>query len=497
MNRQQVIETGARPDLVLQEVSGHLTVRGWDRGEVQVRAEEDSLSLEGGTESVAIRCEGDCKIHAPFGASLTLEQVAGDADITGIHGAINVHRVEGHLRLRDAGPTVIEEVEGDVQIRQIAGSVRADQISGHLQIESVYSNEAQDEGDEAVDEAARGQARIAPGGAVHVDSVSGNVHLRNTGAVTIDNVDGNFEAFQIDGDILIDNVGGNSTVDGTVGRLKIENTGGNLNVTRIAGSVQAHAGGNARLQLAMPPDAEHRINAGGNLSCRIPPDASVRVHLSSDAKLSVAHLPVTQNLSRRGNGEFTLGAGNASLELRAGGHLSLSGDVGPEPGVHHHQGEYTVNIDLDVVREMAERASEATQQVVEQMEQQMEALARQLDERLAHLGSSDEIAARVQQKVQAAIRRAEEKVTEAMRDTERRVREAERQAAKWESKRRKHAFVWPAPPVPPVPPVRPARPPQPAPVTDQERMLILRMLEEGKINVEQAEKLLAALQGQG
>jgi hypothetical protein len=34
-------------------------------------------------------------------------------------------------------------------------------------------------------------------------------------------------------------------------------------------------------------------------------------------------------------------------------------------------------------------------------------------------------------------------------------------------------------------------------VSDEERMSILRMLEQGKINVAQAEKLLAALEGKG
>mgnify|MGYP003383801076 CR=1 FL=1 len=46
------------------------------------------------------------------------------------------------------------------------------------------------------------------------------------------------------------------------------------------------------------------------------------------------------------------------------------------------------------------------------------------------------------------------------------------------------------PPAPPVPP-KPKR----APATDEERMMILRMVEQGKISVEQAEKLLAALTG--
>jgi hypothetical protein len=50
--------------------------------------------------------------------------------------------------------------------------------------------------------------------------------------------------------------------------------------------------------------------------------------------------------------------------------------------------------------------------------------------------------------------------------------------------------VPPVPPVPPIPPTPPADP-----VSDEERMVILRMVEQGKISVGDAEKLLAALEG--
>ncbi len=84
------------------------------------------------------------------------------------------------------------------------------------------------------------------------------------------------------------------------------------------------------------------------------------------------------------------------------------------------------------------------------------------------------------------MRRAEEKLAEAMRKFE--VRASERGP---EVDRRRKGYGWQAPPPPPVPPVPPRR----NPVSDEERMMILRMVEQGKISVEQAEKLLAAMNG--
>ena len=60
----------------------------------------------------------------------------------------------------------------------------------------------------------------------------------------------------------------------------------------------------------------------------------------------------------------------------------------------------------------------------------------------------------------------------------------------------REAAAPPAPPIPPAAPKAPAPPkPKRTPATDEERMLILRMVEQGKLSVEQAEKLLLALSG--
>jgi hypothetical protein len=88
---------------------------------------------------------------------------------------------------------------------------------------------------------------------------------------------------------------------------------------------------------------------------------------------------------------------------------------------------------------------------------------------------------RVQHRVDAAMRRAEEK----MRSAERRSAHMGISVGRWGVN-----FGGPRPPVPPAPP----RPPS-DPVTDEERLTILKMLQEKKISLQEAEKLLAALEG--
>lgn len=89
---------------------------------------------------------------------------------------------------------------------------------------------------------------------------------------------------------------------------------------------------------------------------------------------------------------------------------------------------------------------------------------------------------RLRRKVEQATRRAEEKT----RRAEEKIRRAEARVHQ-----RPHVlFGWdPAP--------RAAAEPVGEPVSDEERMTILRMLQEKKITSEEADKLLAALEGNG
>jgi hypothetical protein len=98
----------------------------------------------------------------------------------------------------------------------------------------------------------------------------------------------------------------------------------------------------------------------------------------------------------------------------------------------------------------------------------------------------------VQERVQGALRKAEEKIAETMRHTEQRMRDAE---SRMNAQPVPHTSPWRVvqPPPPPRPPQPPRPPKAPAPVNDEERRMILRMVSEGKVSVEQADQLLAAL----
>lgn len=405
MRDQNFVETGPTPRIVLENIGGDLTLTGWERAEFRVTHGEDvELRVEGDT--VFVRCDDDCRAHAPRGATVEAFRVGGDAAIHAIQGGGQFHTVGGDLRLHDVGAVVIDQVGGDCTGQQIQGDLRAETV----------------------------------GGDTKVSNIQGNCQLT---------------------------------------------TGGDLQLAQVSGHVMVEAGGDVSLRLAPSAQHNYQVEAGGDLLCRLPENLNATIQATCGGEIVVKRLPAPV---RRVEHEltFSIGAGETLLTLSAGGDITLLGQGATAEWERGWGSEWGADFGAEFGAEFGERAAQIAQQVVGQVERQMEHLSRHLDEKLAGLGTSDEIAVRVQERVQNAMRKAEEKIAETMRHTEQRIREAEGRA---NAPRPPHGAPWRV-----VQPPQPPRPPKPpTPVNDEERRLILRMVSEGKISVEQADKLLAAL----
>lgn len=318
------------------------------------------------------------------------------------------------------------------------------------------------------------------GGTLTVERVSGHALLEDCGPVTLNRVYGHLIIRRCSGSVAVDRINGNAGIDEVGGALSIGRCNGNLNVHGVVDALTAQVDGNVTLRLLPLPAGEVNVEARGNIRARLPVEGPFAVRAEANGRVRVSGLPGIAVQSTN-VAAFRVGEGGPTLTLSARGNIDLRG-VTPEDELELDFEISPVEISPDVSQEIAERAAAAVEQVAEQLESQMEALARRLDEQLARLGSGDELAGKIQEKIQRAMRRAEDAVNRAtQRATEREARRDDRRLRS-----------VPTPPMPPTPPA-PPRPPKRSPVTSEERMRILRMVEEGKLSVEQAEMLLAAL----
>ena len=327
------------------------------------------------------------------------------------------------------------------------------------------------------------------------EQVAGSLVLRNVAETHIEAVHGDLLAKQVMGDLHVNQVHGNAVARDIQGKCVLEQVGGNLDLRDAEGAIIVSAAGNARVRLSLLAGANYNIQASGNLHCRIPDFSSVQVAFLSKSNKIQVKLPGEKNVINEESHSLTLGDGEAAMSLSTDGSLSFVGQKSDQFEMEDIEAEFD--------EAFAGFSEEFSQQIAEQIEAQVETQLEVLNDEMENLStvigqaglsqeeidrimqqareSSERATARSQEKIHRAQDKLERKLAAAQRKAELRARAAERRS------QRDTSFTWPPP----------AEKSPKKVVSDEERLMVLRMLEEKKISLEEAEHLLAALEGNG
>jgi hypothetical protein len=336
----------------------------------------------------------------------------------------------------------------------------------------------------------------------------GNLTMRDIGAASIEKIHGELSARDIKRELHLGTADGNVTVRQIEGPFVVGDTvRGNLSLSEAKGSSHGSASGNISLKLAPATGQSFAFAARGNLVCRLPRDSNVKVKASTRGRL----LFNVGEVNKAGSDqeiEIVLNKGEASLTLEADGNLVIT-----EQAADFDVGEdFDIGFDKDFGEGFEINVEEVSRQVAQQIEAQLEMIERQLNTQMESLNSTIGIAglsaeqaerinrqardatakaaARAQEKMARAREKLQRKIEAAKRKAEQQARSSERRAQYRE--RRSWGFEWPSTPSTPA-----ATESAEEAVSDEERLTILRMLEQKKITPEEAEQLLTALEGKG
>jgi hypothetical protein len=336
-------------------------------------------------------------------------------------------------------------------------------------------------------------------GDLKASEVSGNLLLREVNSVSIGQLDGNLTAKNISGDLSVDSAHGNVSARDVQGDFVItDKAHGNISLEDVDGNARAKADGNITLRLDPAIGNSYQFETGSNLVCRIPPDSSAEIEIPAAERITINIPGITRPDDIQAPYNLTIGEGEAKLILSAGGNLLLGAsslDWGFE------------DFDVDIGEDIESMTEVINEQVTQQIEAQLEMLEQQLETQMDNLSTmistsglspekaerivekarsaSERASTRAQAKLQRAHEKLQRKLEAARRRAERQARTAERAAR--DRRRRPSTFEW-SPPQPETPG---------EPVSDEERLMILEMLEQGKISTEEAEQLLSALESKG
>jgi hypothetical protein len=348
--------------------------------------------------------------------------------------ALYVQGKAGDVNLKQEGETFTLATRTDCLLACPPGTtVSVDTVRGNLRVERVD-------------------------GPVTADTVHGNVKLRGAGPTALKEVFGNLSARHVAGALSAGGVRGNAQVRQVEGVLALAQVDGNLVCEDLDGGLAAEQiRGNARLGPPFPRGKSYRLTVSGNLAVRLPADASLRLSIRAGGRLR-SYIPDLILEQTDGESQDILGTGEASLEACANGNITLrplERTGGPAEG-----------LPLEFVTDLEGLSTQIEARITEEMAQMEIRLA----ESLSHVDSED-----VRRRIERAAQRTRRAADRAAEQARMRAERAERRWKRASGQR-----------------PRPSR----EPVTDEERMRVLRLVEEGKITPEQAADLLAAMEGQ-
>ncbi len=343
-----------------------------------------------------------------------------------------------------------------------------------------------------------GGARFrALGGSLEIGDIAGPLTLREVGPVEVRTIGGPLSAKRVRGDLKVNSVGGGASVRDVDGQFHAETIGGNLRLGDVSGGISASASGNAKLSIAPVPWQAYSISADGNIRCQIPNDINADVTLESGAHSIRINMPNKTEKIQESSYTLELGDGGTPINLTASGKIGLNAiDVETES---MEDFEFDFNFDFELGEDFSRMAEDMARSATEQVETHLKSLESHLSglsKTLEDAGLSEERSREIHQRVEdareRATQRAQQAAQRAQQKLERKLAAAQRKVAREarRSARSKSVNID-------VDALRAAKQSSSDPVSDEERMMILQMLQEGKVSVEQAEDLLAALEGKG
>jgi hypothetical protein len=292
-------------------------------------------------------------------------------------------------------------------------------------------------------------------GDIEIKQISGDLSMRDVGSVSIETIDSDLSVRGAHGNLYIKNAASDVSLRDVDGHVTIDSVADDLALRGARGNIKVNVGEDVVVYLEPRDDGEYLITAGDDILLVLPTSANATVKMQGD-EIEVKWPGVDEDTEATER-TVVLGGGAAKITLSAGGDVRLTNDLNAGNSADEFGNFAGLNFDWSG---FGERISRQVEKVTGQAAKRAE----------------------------EAARRAEKLAGDAAKRAE---RHAERQARRFTGGLQSGRWNWDFGKGMPTPPGGSKS----EPVADEERMAILKMLQEKKITSEQAEQLLKALEG--
>ena len=280
-------------------------------------------------------------------------------------------------------------------------------------------------------------------GDIELGEVEGDLSIRDVNTIAIENVHGDLSLRGAKGNVTAKQIHGDASVRDVMGNVSLDSVADDLALRDVKGNVNVNVAEDIVLYLNPQAGNTYNINAGDDILLVMPPKANATLTLSAD-KIDVDWDGVEEDKDATSR-VITLGDGSATMTLSAGGDIRISNRSDAGDSAEDFGNFAGIGMDWSG---FGERISRKVSQV------------------------------------------AQRKIEEVARRIEHKTRDAERNSRRFKGGLEVGRWKWDLGSSPKGVPM-----PNKSQVSDEERLVILKMLQEKKITAEEAEKLLASLEG--
>lgn len=319
-------------------------------------------------------------------------------------------------------------------------------------------------------------------GALEIHKVEGDLSLRDVGQTMLYHLAGDLFAAHIRGDLTVEVAEGDCMVKDVEGQFTGRGIEGDLLINDVAGGIEANTAGDLHANFSPVPWQAYALQAQGDIFAQIPPTTNADFIMTSDQESIQLNLNGQSQSIMEPKTEIELGEGGAQVTLSAGGEVILSTEI------REWSPEFSFGAGLEGLSE------QITQQTTEQIQTTLSSLESHLKENLSSAsqsleaaGFSEEKIAQIRSQIEQASQKATEKARQAAKKAEAKL---ERKIAQAQRKARRETRTFN------LEDFLSQRDEERRAVSEKERMMILRMLQEKKITAQQADELLSALEGE-
>ncbi len=287
-----------------------------------------------------------------------------------------------------------------------------------------------------------------------IQKVGGDLSVAGGGQLAVEQVGGQCQVQAISGDLESHKIGGDFYGKGMHGGVIIEKVGGDFILKESSNPVTCRAAGDIHVSLTSLQAGTSNLSAGGDITVHLPEDSGVTLNINSGSE--DIHIELGSQFEEVDERFYvaTVGDGTAIFNLKAGGDVLVTDQPWTDENI------------VDVEAEIDEHVQSFTDN--------FEAHIRDVTDRVA-----TEAARRAEKRVKAAFHRIEQRMDFPGKP------DGPTFSATFNSD-----FPFKKTKTDPVAKSNDS-------VSNEERLMILKMVENKKISVEEAEKLLEALEGKG